>query len=197
MPTIGEFLAALTWGEALSASSWIIAVYALYKLSRDRHIRATDVLLKLEERFDRCSQGREQIEYDREYEKVRASLKASERGGPTLAALDDILRFYIVVYAVRQARQVPNRSLSTSYRYWLAFYYRHDRAELRQYINDVYPTLRGWLQDDARRARRFWAHLLPPAQRTFFRPYDFWEADEYLTDASVMDAAAPEPRAAI
>jgi hypothetical protein len=176
--TFSEFLAALDWTDVLSVSSWVIALYALYKLFRDRHIRATDVLLKLEERFDACGDGRAQIEYA--YENVQPHLKAGVRGNAALTGIDDLLRFYIVIYAVRQARQVPDQSLSTCYRYWLAFYYRKDRSELRRYINDVYPTLKQWLLEDAAR----------PARQSFFRPGDFWEIEEYSTDSTWLSVSS-------
>lgn len=194
MPTFSVFLAALTWGDALSASTWAVALFALYKVLRDRHSRATDVLLKLEERFDACGDGRAQIEYA--YETVQPHLAAGVRGDAALTGIDDLLRFYIVVYAVRQARQVPDRSLSTCYRYWLAFYYRHDRLELRRYINAVYPTLRNWLHEDIARPQLPW--FAPPRwwRRSFFRPGDFWEPEEYSRDVTwlAMETAVPPRR---
>ena len=83
--------------------------------------------------------------------------------------LDRVLSFYVLICGVRSAGEVPEKSLSICFRYWLAHYYRV-RADgthhLRDYINTYYPTLRAWLLEDAAIKNR---------EKSFFRPHDFWK----------------------
>ena len=72
-----------------------------------------------------------------------------------LGEIDTVLRFYVFLAGLREARQVPDSSLSASYRFWLAHYYHKERVELREYINKYFPTLREWLLRDLDRQRRF------------------------------------------
>jgi hypothetical protein len=74
--------------------------------------------------------------------------------------LDGLLRFYVLLYGIFRARQVPEVSLSICFRYWLAIYFRADRPGFRRYIDRSYPTLSRWLRDDCRKKK----------ERQFFRP---------------------------
>jgi len=137
------------WGMRQFEQYGLLAlVLSLFTWIVNRNNRAADVLLKLEDEFTRkCERGRPQIEHRVPYLAWKRSLSQTE---PKINSddVDNLLRFYVVLYGVRQARQVPDKSLSTAYRYWLAHYYRHDRKELREYINANFPTLRDWLLAD-------------------------------------------------
>jgi len=172
----------------------IAGSFALIKWLRERNNRATDVLLKLEEEFDKkCEHGRPLIEHDWKYDKVKELLKSAVREGRRSVsaghdpqnlqtAVDNLLRFYVVLCGVRQARQLPQRSLSTCYRFWLAHYYRNDRKDLRDYINTFFPTIRKWLLTDCRCWTRFKRRAFSCWWSSFFKPEDFWEADQIERD---------------
>jgi len=166
----------------LLASGAITGLFALFKWLGDRNSRATDVLLKLEDEFHRKGEkGRPRIEDQEHYVQWKNSLAGRNRVvNPD--EIDNLLRFYVVLYGIRQARQVPDASLSTSYRFWLAHYYRKDRAELREYINSNFPTLRKWLLADTSRMGRFKLRKFSKWWQPFFRPHDFWPRDQYLLD---------------
>ena len=157
--------------------------------------RATDVLLKLEEEFEKkCGEGRFFLEDDAKYKKLADVLaKVTESGNrwrlggsdlETLIAIDNLLRFYVVLYGVREARQVPERSLSTCYRFWMAHYYRKDRQVFRQYVNAFFPTLKRWLKSDVAGSTRIWRRPFSPWWRSFFRPIDFWDKESLETRAT-------------
>ncbi len=121
------------------------------------------------------------LEDDSSYLRVKSSLqdaaksKTQIRQDSELTDIDNLLRFYVVLYAVRQQRQVNDTSLSTCYRYWLAYYYRKDRAEFRGYVNALFPTLKRWLLTDTSWWRRLAQRPVSKWWRQFFRPQDFWE----------------------
>ena len=71
-----------------------------------------------------------------------------------------MLRFYVVLLGIRRARQVPEVSLRTCYRYWLGQYYSAKRPEFREYVDNYFRTLSSWLKDDTQRS----------ARRRFFDP---------------------------
>lgn len=172
----------------------IAGALAIIKWLRERNNRATDVLLKLEEEFDKkCEKGRGLIEHDWKYNEVKELLKSAVREGKRSAraehdpqdpqmAVDNLLRFYVVLCGVRQARQLPQKSLSTCYRFWLAHYYRNDRAELRDYVNEFFPTVRKWLLTDCRCWTRFKRRVFSGWWSSFFKPEDFWEPKKFERD---------------
>ena len=131
----------------------------LVKFLLERTDRATDVLLELEDHFEKCIPGREYVSVDSKYEELKKVL-AVEASAPSYElaqqSLDALLRFYVVLVNVRRARQVPDEQLSSSYGYWLAQYYRDDRAELRAYVDQYFRTLRNWLVGDGWWFSRFW-----------------------------------------
>ncbi|HET9384035.1 MAG TPA: Ig-like domain-containing protein [Gemmatimonadales bacterium] len=171
--------------NVLGFSTLAALLAGLIKWVVDRSNRATDVLLSLEEQFAGSAKGRKQLEYDDFYDQKRASLLRGPASSGDLEDIDKLLRFYVVLFAVRQARQVPDRSLRTAYRYWLAHYYRKDRAEFRQYVNEFFPTLRRWLHDDVKwHTRRKTPWTIYRAR--FFRPSDFWKSNEFITDTSAL-----------
>jgi hypothetical protein len=162
--------------------------FALVRWFAERNDRATTILLELERKF--CERaimkGREYVEDGGRYNFVKkellqyavqssvegtkpaaASSKAEPQGQPSLEkeidgceAIDALLRFYVVLSGVRHAKQVPDASLSTCFRYWLCHYYNPERTEFKEYVDRYYPTLRIWLA----KARQ---------KRKFFRPKDF------------------------
>jgi len=166
-------------------------LFALRKWLAERNDRATDILLKLEQQFqkDNLEKGRLYLEDDRQCKLIRPQLEllASNAGNEKIklgrasginhqnarstqkealddfGTLDGLLRFYVVLCGVRQADQVPEHSLSTCFRYWLCHYYIPNRVEFRSYVDAHYPTLRKWLTEDAGRKRK----------KRFFRPSDF------------------------
>jgi len=87
-----------------------------------------------------------------------------------LAAIDKLLRFYVVMHGVRKARQIPDAALRTCYRYWLAHYFHPRRPDFRAYVNQFYPTLRSWLA-----CEKNWYQRAPSRPHRFFRAADFWD----------------------
>jgi hypothetical protein len=173
----------------LECLALIFGATAVAKWFTERNNRATDVLLQLEEQFEtKCKEGRPLLDW--EYDKVKELLRDAVTSGnrrpssnedalKKQSAIDDLLRFYVVLCSVRRAKQLPDGSLSTSYRFWLAHYYRHDRVELRNYINEYFPTVRSWLLSDCSPWTRFKARCLCRWWRSFFTPEQFWPEKEF------------------
>jgi len=180
------------WSPILECVTLLIGIAALVKRFWERNDRATDVLLKLEEQFNehRVRKGRFIVEDINLYNTISESLTTPPQRSKMSKDhqyLDDLLRFYVVVYAVRQAGQVPDRALSTCYRFWLSHYYRNDRAQLRSYINDFFPTLRDWLIEDAGRYRRRDGRLRRWWRPAFFTPDHFWATGEFELNQRFLD----------
>lgn len=137
------------WSEtvknAVQSLAIVAAAFGICKWLEERRNRATDVLLALDKEFKKkpVMDGRKCVE-DGDYEGEARSDK-----------LDDLLRFYVLLYGVFRAKQVPEVSLSICFRYWLAFYFRVDRPGFRFYIDRSYPTLSKWLRDDCRKGLQF------------------------------------------
>jgi hypothetical protein len=154
-------------GGALAVIGWIWA----------RMDRRSDVLISLHTQFRAAEmqKGKDLIE--------RPHTIVIERRCPDL---DQVLSFYVLLCGVKAAGEVPIRSLSICFRFWLAHYYLEKpdaqaspddpSNKLRIYINRFYPTLRTWLLADAD---------LPPEQ-SFFRPHDFWPAGEIEVEAKKL-----------
>jgi hypothetical protein len=186
----------------LECLAYLAGALALVKWLRERTDRATDVLLKLEEEFDRkCAAGRQCLDEPPKYAECREALTRAGRGSVSLTAdqqaqqlqiikaIDDLLRFYVVLIGVREAKQLPDASLSTCYRFWLAHYYRDDRLEFRRYVNDNYPTLRAWLLRDTSALARFRARPFSRWWQPFFR-CDFWRTEDVNRNrAALYDAS--------
>jgi hypothetical protein len=168
----------------LEALAVIGGVAALWKWLVERKDRATDILLKLETEFrdDKVMRGRLCIEDDRLYNSIKERLKryVAESRNATQAqqspsameikvespeettgrsddfqAVDALLRFYVVLCGVRQAKQVPERSLSTCFRFWLGHYYHPKRPEFTAYVDAYFPTLKAWLACDKEGGHKF------------------------------------------
>ncbi len=169
---------------------------ALLKWMQERDDRASDVLLKLEEEFEtKCKNGRPLLEDEDKYGTVQQALQnavaESKDGARAISRqtdIDNLLRFYVVLFAVRQQRQVGDASMSTCYRYWLAHYYWNDRLEFRRYVNAFFPTLRKWLRADTSWWRRLYRRPLSRWWQPFFRPEDFWEKSEIEKDPKRLSA---------
>lgn len=147
------------------------AAWAWYRWRTERFDRATEVLFKLQERFDgeKIRAARRLLENDARYAAIEATLRSEAETGPSqsearssghsrLDDLDEMLRFYVFVYAVRQAGQVPRDSLSTCFRFWLAHYFNPQRHVFRLYVDRYFPTLKRWLGEDPSffAANEFW-----------------------------------------
>ena len=159
-------------------------VGVLWKYLVERKDRATDILLRLEKEFckKKVMQGRQCIEDDGRYHLIKDRLKQyvaesrRERSMPAgesseagqkfespkeknildeCQAIDALLRFYVVLCGIRQAKQVPERSLSTCFRFWLGHYRSPKRTEFREYVDVYFPTLKKWLTDDAKKGHTF------------------------------------------
>ncbi|MBI5368798.1 MAG: hypothetical protein HZA54_17310 [Planctomycetes bacterium] len=148
----------------------LVGGLAAYKWFIERRDRATDVLFLLYDRFDKLSEGRDDIEEDSRYEMVKPALAAAipAAGGGTpkappvpdapaapapptpdpLRNIDSVLRFYVCLNSLRCETQVPKRQLRACFRYWLAHALRADRKELRAYIEEFYPSLEKWIKED-------------------------------------------------
>jgi hypothetical protein len=164
------FVFALSRPEAAKAWSGIVknfaesvgilaAAAAAVKWVNERRDRATTVLLELEEKFQErtVKQGKELID--------KNAFKGQDRPGRT-EELDALLRFYVLLYGVYRARQVPPAALSYCFRYWLAHYFHSDYGWLRKYVGEYYPSTKAWLTRDWQEGGRF------------FRPHDFFKGDK-------------------
>jgi hypothetical protein len=175
-------MANYSWLQQLVISlGWLVAGFALFKFLRERQSRATDVLLELDTRSAASGKGYAIVE------------QHGDLGDYT--EIDKLLRFYVLIVSVRQARQVPDTSLSTSFRYGLAHYYHHDCRQFRHYVDQHYPTLKRWLRDDTVWWRRFASRPLT-FWRPFFRRLDFWEQDAYSRDIRALQRLDAEANAA-
>ena len=180
----------------LEVIAFALGATAVFKWLQERSDRASDVLLSLEDQFEqKCGKGRELVENDQLYDglkqrlrtaasdHVRVSRVRDASGLEQQTDLDNLLRFYVVLYAIRRQRQIQDRALSICYRFWLAHYYRKDRAELRAYIDALFPTLRNWLRADMTWGRRLWQRPFSAWWRSFFTPTHFWKADRLIGPA--------------
>lgn len=167
--------------EALAVLGGAVAVS---KYLVERKDRAADILLQLEHEFckKKVMQGRQCIEDDGRYHLIKDRLKqlaaesghqrslpagevSEEKQKPEISpernildecqAIDALLRFYVVLCGIRQAKQVPERSLSTCFRFWLGHYRSPKRTEFREYVDAYFPTLKKWLADDAKSGHTF------------------------------------------
>jgi hypothetical protein len=143
------------WSEIVKNVVETLAVlagaFAIVQWVNARSDRSTDVLLSLEKEFKdpEVLAGRELVE-DGDY-----------GGNGRSKSLDAMLRFYVLLYGVHRARQVPEQSLSICFRYWLAHYFRRDRPGFRRYVDVHFPTLALWLRRDCKEGLRFFrAHRL-------------------------------------
>ena len=102
----------------------------------------------------------------------QVSTTAESSPDTTLASLDKLLRFYVVMHGLRKARQVPDAALRTCYRYWLAHYFHPRRPAFRAYVNQFFPTLRKWLD-----CEKHWYRRSPSRPARFFRATDFWDTN--------------------
>lgn len=147
----------------------VAAAFGICKWLDERRNRSTDVLLALDNEFKKTPvmDGRKFVE-EEDYEGEERSDK-----------LDGLLRFYIVLYGVLRARQVPEVSLSICFRYWLAFYFRADRTGFRRYVDRSYPTLSNWLREDCRKELQF----------QFFRPHRLFDdkVDQKFIESCLKD----------
>ena len=134
-----------------------------------RKDRAASVLLELEERFNNPTilNARGMLEDEAMYKPLDSAIQANLSGretdnetGARLDDLDTLLRFYVLLRSIRQAKQVPDESLRLCYAYWLNFYHHPARKGFHDYVDTYFKGLSGWLADDAQCASR----------RRFFRP---------------------------
>jgi NAD-dependent deacetylase len=160
------------WSEVARNFAQLLAVlgagWVVYRWRRERRDRATDVLLHLEERFasEGIQRGCELVDDDAAYATIRRALvgrsvppdeaAGEPRGHGTetaaereaLAALDRLLRFYILLLGI-QPGQVRDEVLATTYRYWLAQCFNPARRELRLYVTRLFPALGAWIAKEA------------------------------------------------
>jgi hypothetical protein len=159
------------WSETVKnvgeSAAILIAAFAAIKWANERRDRATTVLLELEKKFQEgdIAKGKKMLERG-EFEKSDDPNHASQRN----QCLDALLRFYVLLYGVLRARQVPAASLSYCFRYWLAHYFKADCHEFRRYVNKYYPSTRAWLRRDWNEGGKF------------FRPNDFFKEDELAAE---------------
>lgn len=162
----------LTLSEIIKNIAESLAIFggafALIKWFSERHDRSTDVLFKLEEKFNspRIREAQALIEDEGTFNAIRKLLvdqaipdpeqdPQAKSNDPQLtqldgkiAVLDDLLRFYVFLVGIKKARQVRDSALASCYRYFLCHYYSRDRRELRIYIDTFWPTLKKWLAHD-------------------------------------------------
>jgi NAD-dependent deacetylase len=165
------------------------AAFAWWKWRRERHDRSIDVLFGLEKKFTnpKFMESRLLIEDDAEYDKIapvlrkcvlaelapKHNLQPSSDEHKSLRSLDELLRFYVFLHSVCEARQAPESALRASYRYWLTHYFHPTRTAFRAYVNWFYPTVSRWLQHDELRASG-WRR-----ERRFFNPIEYgWVGTE-------------------
>ena len=90
---------------------------------------------------------------------MQGEAKFSEEDTSILAALDGLLRFYVVLCGIRKGGQIPDTALKICYRYWLAQCFCSERVDLRRYVEHFFPALGYWLAEDERlkNSRRFFS----------------------------------------
>jgi hypothetical protein len=155
------------WSEivknVVEALAVVAGAFAIVQWVTERGDRATDILFQLADKFQKVNAGKQLIDDSEKYrDKAAPKLKRSVEEGvfeDPIGEIDQFLDFYILLHAVRHARQVPDAPLSVCFRYWLAYYFHRERKEFRNYVDKFYPTLARWLQEDCQQG-------LP-----FFRPH--------------------------
>lgn len=158
---LGDTNGAKDWSETIKnvieSGAVLAAVFAVIKWVQERQDRATEVLLKLEEKFsvEAVVKGRDLIDDDARYQRAAADIDKVVRERRVYSEFDAVLRFYVILYGVRIAKQVPDNALSVCFRYWLAHYFHKDRKEFQKYIDASYPTLSRWLREDCKDDCRF------------------------------------------
>jgi NAD-dependent deacetylase len=179
------------------------ALFLLYQWIYSRRDRATDVLLQLDDQFttDEMVNGRRLVEDDEEWRRVRlvltravapeeaqgagdqaARAAMADSDAEIVRVIDKLLRFYVLLCGVREARQVSDLALRTCFRYWLAQYYNPSRRELRLYIDTFYPTLSAWLKADRRLFKRLF-------RLSFFGPEGFgWRPERRPVQQEIQRA---------
>lgn len=129
--------------------------WAIMKWFSARRDRTADVLINLARRFDESDirAGREIIDFDREYDKVKPGLvaaiadKSDRLSSPPLRAVDALLRFYVLLCGLIKSGQVDIEGARICFRYYLCLYHDTGRTEFRAYVDKYFPTLRDWLAD--------------------------------------------------
>jgi hypothetical protein len=156
----------LHWSEVakniVSAVGILGAIWIWYVWSYQRSDRAFDVITKLEERFDSegVRTGRDLVDDDKDYRSIKIALSKYVDGkadgiqsiekeqASDVDRIDDLLRFYELLSAVRSEHQVKDDVLSASFAYYLEEYYNPNRIEFRQYVDRYYKNLKAWLDTD-------------------------------------------------
>jgi NAD-dependent deacetylase len=162
-------------------------IFFLVKWLRERSDRTTEILLRLENRFNAAKvlEGRRAIDHDGKYEEIRGVLdqwvRSTDRGHADfdkLTKVDAMLRFYMILRGVLQAGQVNLASARTCFRYYLCHFYHPDRDEFRRYVEHSFPTLTTWLKEDKAREPLSWWRRKLKLDARFATPEDFvpgWE----------------------
>jgi hypothetical protein len=125
----------------------LVAAFAAIKWANERGDRATTVLMELETRFQKADVTRGKLILEFPNSEKPVELKARRL---YYHDLDAVLRFYVILADVNRSRQVPEKSLSYCFGFWLAHYFHKDAAKLRVYIDDLYPGTKKWLWTDLR-----------------------------------------------
>jgi len=151
--------------NAAQALAIVGGAFFLFKWMRERSDHTTENLLKLEDRFndEKVLNGRKTLEHDSKYEGIKDYLRqwveAEDRRNldfDKLSELDAMLRFYLILRGVLQAKQVNLASARTCFRYYLCHFFHPDRKEFHDYVVKCYPTLTAWLDEDSRRHPLAW-----------------------------------------
>jgi hypothetical protein len=172
---LGRFMAELPWPQI---AKWVVQTGAGFFLLSSflityRHnakVRASDLLLKLDEHFNILGAKLAFLEYKQTcYEPVKGILasfsqdpdRLSENERATLRDIDECIRFlYICSLHVGKKIHYPRRRGWTDFLYSTriphAYYYyfnklndRKDRPELYRYLQLFFPAFSAWLRTNA------------------------------------------------
>jgi uncharacterized membrane protein YccC len=147
--------------NVLEVVGLLAGLWAIVRWRTERRDRSMDVFLRLEDQFNTDDLRKARVLLEDRYSQVshlleRVSSKSEQSSNKelndaeiaTLAFLDSLLRFYLLLYAMRKTRQMTDDFLRPAYAYWLELSFKDDRKELRKYIDCWFPTLSQWLTSD-------------------------------------------------
>ncbi len=156
-----QWVAAAKWAIQVLSGLFLLSTFLLTYLQNAK-VRAADLLLKLEERFNGLGSKLAFLEYKREcYDPIKGILTSfskdpdslSERERDTLRDIDECIRFFYIcsLHAGGKLRSIRRNQWTTS-RLPHAYYYyldklndQENRPELYEYLRRFYPNLSNWL----------------------------------------------------
>jgi hypothetical protein len=160
-----QWVAIAKWSVQVVSGFFLLATFLL-TYRQNAKVRAADLLLKLEERFNSLGSKLAFLEYKRNcYDPIKGILTSfsqdpdnlSESERQTLRDIDECIRFFYIcslhagetVHSLRRSRWsalLTTSRLPHAYYYYLKkFHDPENRPELGEYVRRFYPNLWKWL----------------------------------------------------